>query len=131
MSTKKSAHDLINALKTLRLEEANLTAQLEEAIREIDHQEGTEQEAVQRERDREERDRERRRAVSTRGFARGDRVVIKNKLNRPADWPSSAVWVEAEGKTATVTRIFKGQVHFLTDNGVSTWRAPNNLRKLA
>jgi hypothetical protein len=125
MGTRKSAQELICALKNLRLEEVALTAQLEEAIREID-QEGTEQEAVQR-----ERQRERRFVESTHGFARGDRVVITNKLNKPADWPSNAEWIESKGKTATVTRIYKGQVHFLTDNGVSTWRAPNNLRKLS
>jgi hypothetical protein len=51
MGTKKIAQELIDALKALRLEEVNLTAQLEEAIRDLD-QEGTEQEAVQRERER-------------------------------------------------------------------------------
>ena len=57
-------------------------------------------------------------------------MEIKNKLKKPADWPINTEWVESRGKTATVTRIYRGQVHFLTDNGVSTWRAPNNLRKI-
>ena len=50
MVEKKTAKELIYALKTLRLEEVNLTAQLEEAISEID-QEGAVQEAAHRERE--------------------------------------------------------------------------------
>jgi hypothetical protein len=48
----------------------------------------------------------------------GDRVHIKNKLKKPADWNNSVKWVEE--RRATVTRVLKGQIHFVTDNGVRT-----------
>ena len=60
----------------------------------------------------------------------GDRVRIKNRVTRPADWDPRNKWVPSEAKHATVTRFYKGQVHFITDNGHSTWRAINNLEKI-
>ena len=55
MGTRKTTLELIYALKTLRLEkEAELTAQLEEAIREIDHEGTAEKEVSQRERENDE-----------------------------------------------------------------------------
>jgi hypothetical protein len=63
-------------------------------------------------------------------FKRGDRVLIKNKLKKPATWSNEVTWNEAEAKTATVSHIYKGQVHFVTDNGVKTWRAVNNLKRI-
>jgi hypothetical protein len=63
-------------------------------------------------------------------FKVGDRVQILNQFKKPAVWDNSKRWSEAEAKTATVTKVREGQIFFLTDNGVSTWRAPNNLKKL-
>lgn len=60
----------------------------------------------------------------------GDRVRIKNKVRKPATWPSATPWSEERERIATVTRVTTEQVHFVTDNGTRTWRAPNNLTKL-
>ena len=61
-------------------------------------------------------------------FQSGDRVRIKNKVRRPATWNTSIPWDQQAAQRATVTHNYKGQVHFTTDNGVSTWRARNNLQ---
>lgn len=123
MERKKTIQELTSALKTLKLEEANLTTQLEEALK-------NEKTAVEQQ-ERTENSNKRR----LHGFSKGDRVWIKNKLHKPASWDNEFEWIEREGKTATVTEVLvKGptiQVHFVTDNGVKTWRAPNNLSLLA
>lgn len=64
------------------------------------------------------------------GFKKGDKVLIKNKLKRPATWPNDVVWNEKLAQRATVTHLYREQVHFVTDNGVKTWRAVNNLKLL-
>jgi hypothetical protein len=64
-------------------------------------------------------------------FKCGDRVKIKNKLKKPATWPSNITWNQDAAQVATVTHNYREQVHFRTDNGVKTWRAQNNLVKLA
>jgi outer membrane murein-binding lipoprotein Lpp len=64
-------------------------------------------------------------------FQRGDRVKVKNKLKKPATWPVTAKWDQEAAQLATVTHNYKNQVHFITDNGVKTWRAHNNLARLA
>jgi DUF438 domain-containing protein len=123
MERKKTIQELTSALKTLKLEEANLTTQLEEALKNnktaVDQQEQAENNSKRR----------------LHGFSKGDRVWSKNKLHKPASWDNKFEWIEREGKTATVTEVLiKGptvQVHFVTDNGVKTWRAPNNLSLLA
>jgi uncharacterized protein YfaQ (DUF2300 family) len=63
------------------------------------------------------------------GIQRGDRVRIKNKVKKPATWPGTKLWREDEYRSAIVTKVTPTQIFILTDNGVSTWRAPNNLRK--
>jgi hypothetical protein len=64
------------------------------------------------------------------GIAKGDRVWIANRIKKPATWPQETQWVESEYRSATVTSVSREQIHVITDNGVETWRAPNNLRKL-
>ena len=64
------------------------------------------------------------------GFKKGDRVRIKNKVKRPANWDVEQVWDPEAAQSATVTHTYREQVHFLTDNGVATWRARNNLTLL-
>lgn len=61
----------------------------------------------------------------------GDRVLVKNKVKRPATWNIADAWNQQAAQRATVTHFYKDQVHFITDNGVSTWRARNNLSKLS
>ena len=64
------------------------------------------------------------------GFRIGDRVRILNKIKKPATWNNTRQWLEVEARTAVVTSVREDQVFFTTDNGVKTWRAPNNLRRL-
>jgi hypothetical protein len=69
--------------------------------------------------------------MSIRGCSKGDSIWIKNKLHKLANWNNETEWNEKEVKTAIVTKkLIKGpgvQVRFLTDNGVQTWQAPNNM----
>jgi hypothetical protein len=61
---------------------------------------------------------------------KGDRVKIRNKLKRPSTWDVRIKWDQQLAQKATVTHFHKEQVHFITDNGVKTWRAVNNVSKL-
>ena len=61
---------------------------------------------------------------------RGDRVHIVNKLKKPSNWSAHVEWHQKDAQRGTVTHFYKGQVHFVTDNGVKTWHAINNLRKI-
>jgi hypothetical protein len=64
-------------------------------------------------------------------FRRGDRVRVTNKVKKPATWSRErGIWREEEFRSAIVTRVTRDQIFILTDNGVSTWRAPNNLARL-
>ena len=65
-------------------------------------------------------------------FEVGDKVYVKNRIDKPKTWRNDAHWNEAEARTATVTKVVQahGQVHFITKNGVETWRAPGNLQLL-
>jgi hypothetical protein len=65
--------------------------------------------------------------TATNEFKEGDRVRIKNQLKRPATWSGKDSWDKKQAQKATVTHTYKEQVHFVTDNGVKTWRAVNNL----
>ncbi len=64
------------------------------------------------------------------GIAVGDRVRVKNKVKKPATWISTTPWSADKERVATVTRVTPTQIHFVTDNGTKTWRAPNTLEKL-
>ena len=60
---------------------------------------------------------------------KGDRVHITNTVSKPRSWNNNSEWDQAKAQNATVTHFYRGQVHFITDNGVRTWRAVNNLTK--
>ena len=65
-------------------------------------------------------------------LTRGDRVRIINKIKRPANW--LARWDEQDienERRATVAHLVRDQVWIVTDNGTKTWRAPNNLERIA
>ena len=64
------------------------------------------------------------------GLKKGDRVRVKNKLKKPATWSKSDEWIQQQAQKATVTHRYRNQIHFVTDNGVKTWRAENNLETL-
>ena len=130
MEGKKTVQELIDALKTLQLQEATLTEQLEEAIENETRRGDQRHESAAPIRE------TIRQAVSQRNFLngdylRGDRIWIKNKIQKPANWDNRIAWFERDAKAATVTKVVrKGsfkQIHFITDNGIRTWRAPNNV----
>ena len=58
---------------------------------------------------------------------KGDRVNITNIVHRPQNW--NREWDQTKAQKATVTHFYRGQVHLVTDNGVRTRRAVNNLTK--
>lgn len=101
----KTIGDLINELKALRLREARVISLLEAA-------------ATQRDSDTEDH-----------GFERGDRIKIKNKVKKPANWGDEP-WDYQQAKLATVTRATLQRIYFVTDNGISSWRAPHNVERL-
>ena len=68
-------------------------------------------------------------SLAINGIGRGDRVWITNKVRKPADWPAHTKWKEDEFRSARVTKVTRRQIFIFTDNGVETWRAPNNLKK--
>jgi hypothetical protein len=61
----------------------------------------------------------------------GDRVRTKNRVMKPASWNNQFKRVASEVTLATVTRITRNQIHFITDNGVETWCAVNNLERIS
>ena len=67
-------------------------------------------------------------SVANGHFAIGSRVRIKNKIRKPAT--AGGDWTEDRERLATVTETRVDQVHFVTDNGTRTWRAPNNLQRI-
>lgn len=107
MRTETPVGALIVELKKLKIREAEILALLE------------------RENDKAEAD-----GYGATTFAKGDRVHIKNRVRKPASWGNTVVWDERVARNATVTNTDQGKVHFVTDNGVRTWRLPNNLRRL-
>jgi hypothetical protein len=67
-------------------------------------------------------------AAST--YRTGDRIRITKNLRKPADWDNTVEWNQEQAQLATVTKVEKKQVWFITDNGINTWRAINNIKKV-
>ena len=109
--------ELIGKLKVLKIEEASILAQIQDLNTGARLGNGASTNDGNRER--------------VNGIAEGDRVRVKNRVRKPATWTSETEWTEAKERLATVTRVTKEQIHFVTDNGTRTWRAPNNLRRLS
>ena len=63
-------------------------------------------------------------------LSRGDRIRITKRVRQPAKWRTGVVWDEVRERTATVTRVTRDKIHFVTDNGTRTWRAHNNVRRI-
>ena len=70
------------------------------------------------------------RQAAAAAYRTGDRIRIKRNLKTPSDWDSTVEWIQEQAQLATVTRVSKKQVWFVTDNGISTWRAINNITHL-
>jgi hypothetical protein len=124
---ERQIEDLIEELKTLRLRETAIIAQLEAANRaNQDNKSQTGTTGIATQLNTELRD-----ETTVNGITQGDRVRITNRVRKPATWTrSQAEWSEAKERRATVTRVTPEQIHLLTDNGVRTWRAPNNVKKI-
>ena len=109
MDDRDEVRDLIVELRALRTREEAVIERLEEAATRRELAGG----------------RDTRTATGQRKFHEGDRVFIKNKIRRPAN--SNRNWTATKERKATVTRVTRGQVHFITDNNTVSWRAPDNL----
>ena len=113
MAEDRDIDSLVNELRTLKVRVSQVEAQLRETR---SRQEAT---AVLP-------------TTPQTDLTRGDRVRIINKIKRPANW--LARWDEGDIKNerrATVTHTVRDQVWIITDNGMKTWRAPNNLERTA
>jgi hypothetical protein len=111
---ERKLDELIGKLKALKIEEASILAQ----IADLNASESVVATAASTE-------------ERVNGIARGDRVRIKNRVRKPATWTSKVERTEAKERVATVTRVTPEQIHFVTENGTQTWRAPNNVRRLS
>ena len=99
-----SVDEILKQLEDLSLKETRLLARLKQA-----------------------RKREKAAAVASTDvlWAIGQRVRIINKITHPATREAD----EGDRK-ATITSVRPGRIDIITDNGVSTWRAPKNLAAL-
>jgi hypothetical protein len=64
-------------------------------------------------------------------YAVHDRVEILNRVHRPKHW--TGPWtpeLAQQSQYAIVTRVNGDRVSVLTDIGIRTWRAPQNLRRI-
>jgi hypothetical protein len=102
---------LIKELKRLKVREANIIALLQAAN---DERRGGSNDD----------------GAGATALARGDRVRITNLVRKPTNWPEAVAWDHRQATRATVTQVAADRVYFVTDNGVKTWRALRNLRKL-
>jgi hypothetical protein len=119
---------LINELKSLKIQEAKIKERESVLIRQIEAIGETEStHKVDRVT---EPQRPNNNPTTVSGIKQGDRVVIRNKIRRPATCTTDTQWTKEKEQIATVTRVTPSQIHFVTDNGTRTWRAPNNLSKL-
>jgi hypothetical protein len=112
-------HELIEELKVLKLRETEIIAQLEvENVR----------------RNRETREKEarlvRHSTTTGHGFEQGDRIRITNQVKKPAHWGVDERWNYIDAQKATVTFTTTDRVYFVTDNGVTTWRTPRNIKRI-
>lgn len=108
MDDRERVKALIDQLKDLKLQEQRVISELES----INDRNGTG------------------RAPTEVRFAPGDRVVITNHVRKPAIWNwLRGDWDPEKERLAVVTKVTEKQVHLLTDNGSTTWRAPKNLRR--
>ena len=63
-------------------------------------------------------------------ISKGDRITITNVVKKPSHWNDNSEWNQTKAQRATLTHFYRGQVHFVTDNSIQTWRAINNLAKI-
>jgi hypothetical protein len=103
----KSFTELIQELKALQLREATVLALIEQAEKRRDLVAGHHE-----------------------GFTKGDRIRISNHVPKPAHWGIDEPWNYRNAQKATVTFTANDRVYFTTDNGVTTWRSPRNIKRI-
>jgi hypothetical protein len=64
------------------------------------------------------------------GVAKGDRVFLKTRVNKPSGWPNSSKWDPERSRYGTVIQVAVDQIHVRTDTGITTWRAPHNVQRI-
>jgi hypothetical protein len=64
------------------------------------------------------------------GIARGDRVFLRTKVTKPADWPDNRKFDPEASRYAVVTCIAPTKISVLTDTKIETWRAPHNVQRI-
>jgi hypothetical protein len=114
---------LINELKALKIQEAQIIQQIEDISSTRTDTSGRATAPTRQTTTRTP-------PITVNGIRQGDRVTIKNKIHKPAVCTDDTNWTKERERVATVTKVTKEQIHFITDNGTRTWRAPNNLSKL-
>jgi hypothetical protein len=108
---------LIDELKVLKLRETEILEQLEV-------------ENVRRNRETREARLVRHSTTTGHGFEQGDRIRITNQVKKPAHWGVDERWNFNNAQKATVTFTTTDRVYFVTDNGVTTWRTPRNIKRI-
>lgn len=63
-------------------------------------------------------------------FCPGNCIGIHKTLKEPAAWDNTVEWIQDKAQLATVMKLIQTQIWFVTDNGVNTWRAVNNITKI-
>jgi hypothetical protein len=105
---------LINELKSLKIQEAKIKERESVLIRQIEAIGETEStHKVDRVT---EPQRPNSNPTTVSGIKQGDRVVIRNKIRRPATCTADTQWTKEKEQIATVTRVTPSQIHFVTDN---------------
>jgi hypothetical protein len=115
-------HELIKELKVLKLRETEIIAQLE--VENVRRNRETRENRAQVVRHRTTT------TTTNHGFERGDRIRITNQVTKPAHWDTNETWNYRDALRATVTFTTADRIYFVTDNGVNTWRAVRNIKRL-
>jgi hypothetical protein len=112
----KSIDELIKELKELQVREAEVLVLIEQANKRRDRVAGTHGVYTQN--------------GTKHGFEQGDRIRITNQVKKPAHWGVDEHWNYIDAQKATVTFTTTERVYFVTDNGVTTWRTPRNIKRI-
>jgi hypothetical protein len=113
--------ELIQRLKDIRLQEAQVIAEIESDLNQGTSIPGTVVSAST--------------PFTTspdpnKSFMPGDRVLITNKINKKSKTSKPVLNTPASqnrDRLATVISVAGDRVHLITDSGISTWRIPKNI----
>jgi hypothetical protein len=63
-------------------------------------------------------------------IARGNRVFLRTRVNKPAEWPANRKFNQEASRYAIVTNIASSKISVITDTKIETWRAPHNVQRI-